>query len=524
MKQTPTLLAASTSSQSLARWTRLSLALACTAWLVACGGGGSDGQSTATANARRAEVLPTADVEAAVDTAAAAPPALSCHAGEPQWGEPNAVYTAKGDFLGTFAPTQFAVSDNGDAHVTWLSRHNGITDVWVRQYSAAENRWLEGSILVTVLDSDEGRITNARVTVAGTDVVVAWDFGVVSYSRGRSSPIYFFTGLYSPARLYYSRRIQGEGAWSKAQQVPGVMQRPIGRFTGWELTPAGPHKMVLVWYSTDRQALASFYSPDADTWTASQTLWTDTSENQYPLVAKFNAQGNGIVGFGSNGEDKKASVYFERTTGFWHQTPLSLDETPTIDESGNVYSIDRPWEGTSQRLDLNILSAATGQVTPRTVRPGFDNSLTILQAQLTLTTKGVLLSWIEQQRNADWSNTTLRRELEVSASGEPLGDIKTLPPELNRDVNSLQVSSRSASQLAVWSGTSCLTVTDCRSGVFTNVRDLDGNWSPPRSLTRPWGDSTLSLKVNLQGQGLLIQTTPDARSTYEERVFATTVR
>ncbi len=521
--QTQPILSPTSLQHHLGRLVGLPLAIASTACLISCGGGGDTAGTASTGTQASTEATALQATSAERSTGTQTPQAATTAASpQPQWGEPNAVYTDKENPLAAFADTQFAVNDKGDVYVTWLSHHNGQTDVWVRQYNAAESRWLQGEVLVSAPDTSEGRILTTKVTANGNDVVVAWDFGVPHYYTTPHSahPVVFYSELVSPGRIYYSRRANGEGAWSAAQQVPGVMQRPLGAYSRWTLTPAGPQELALVWYNTDQHYMASFYGLNDKGWGPSQDLLASNGEYKYNAVitARFNRRGSGIVGFW-NGSDAQASFYYDRAANRWSSTPLPVHGPTEIDEAGNVYSLDRQW-GDSPRLNLGILSAATRQVTTHTLHSGFQNT-SVREESLLQTPKGLLLDWIEEVPS---THQTLRRELEVHTSGQAAGPIRNLQTyEPGKTVYAMAMSAYGNAQLAVWRVT-------CASGdwgcnvLSASVRDPEGQWSAPTELTRPWADTRIALKVNQQGQGTLIQHTSDASQTYEERVFATSLK
>lgn len=473
------------------------------AWLTACGGGSDDDTPTHASSAESIRAVSAQTDGEPLPRAQAVSPSG-------QWSEPNAVYADNGAWH-RFTDDQVTVNDKGDVYVAWLSRHGGQTDVWVRQYSAQDSRWLQGSIVAVVPDTPAGRVLEVQVASAGDDVLVAWDVApiIVHYSGHNAS----FAELTRPASLYVSHRSGGEGPWSAARPVAGARERPVGGYGSWRLSAMGNQHVGMFWFAADGAYLSSPYTVASQAWGPVQVLGAAPPQLNHVVDFHpvFNTRGDGIVGINGASSTLSPSSHFNRATGAWISTPLEVRRgTTVVDDNGNVQALRQPQNDSWTQLELVNWSAATGQASgPVWLYEGpvqFNDGVrwgSLSEIQLTRGTRGTVATWIERTDMASRQN--LRRAMDVPPAGQ-VGRAYTLGQ--HEAVNWFATSGGGGVPLvSAW--VECPSL-PCRAG--TSLRSPSGSWTPPVTLPQPvaplpsWPDNDWQvLKVNRHGQGVLIQ-------------------
>ncbi|MES2888233.1 MAG: hypothetical protein V4739_09515 [Pseudomonadota bacterium] len=515
----------------LARWAVVSVSVAC---LAACGGGGEDNTvvTSASSDAQTAVAPERVAGRASGDTASQALAALpNPNSG---WGQPNEIYKDPTTSR-PFTPEQVAVNDKGDVFVTWLSRHQGATalgqtDVWVRQYSAKDDSWLAGKIVAEVPTTEDGRVQDVQLVAAGNDVFAVWEFALVNtVFFPRQPPL---LEMVKPGRLYASRLVAGEGNWSAAEPVPGSVARPTGKPNSWKTASVGDQALGVFWYAADGFYLSNVYSTNQSAWAPTTELGESESGvsrfNQFVnFVPVFNRQGAGVVSI-FNFAGRNLSVYRDSATGQWSPIPLFVQRTSgLVDEQGNVYSVYKapnalPGEGA---IEMQVYSAATRQVQAPVNIYATSRLFGVQNLNVSRGLQGTVVTWTEETGTLTcpvcWDQATkrtLRRALNVSASGQPVGEVQTLGEATNpaTDIQWQRTQPAGPALVSVWN-TFCNVFTPGLSvsaeacarddQVYASERRPNGEWSAPQVLPNalPGGVTSFEFKTNRQGQGVLIQ-------------------
>lgn len=492
--------------------------------LAGCGGGDNAASTSAAAGTRALAAdrgQATASAQALDETGPAARPVPR---DPPQWGALHTVYEDPAAWH-PFDARQVTLNDQGDVYVAWLSRHQGgaiggVTDVWVRQYSAKEERWLAGAIVAVVPNTDDGRVQDVQVVSVGNDILVVWDVAVTRTTFDSHQTA--VTDVVKPGRLHFTQRARGQGTWSAPAPIPGFDSRPVGSTQGWQVAAVGDRRMAVFWHTSGGTLsperghyMASLYTLADKRWGPAQVL----SEAQAPrpgfprFAPLFNRQGEGMVTIDT------ASFQFAPATAQWNRTPLLISEnTAVVDDEGHVHSLNNTQDKQdiyTHHLTWRTLSATTRQVGA----PVHLYSGRLEDAQLFKAPYGrMMLTWTEDDGRVhegcrDCPAPVLRRSLTLPENGQPVGQPQTVgQPARTQEWFAWQMSrsTTNTSAVSVWN-VSCLSGAPllCKEGLFSSALNLQGQWSDPIALPlapQTWGNTApYLLKTNTLGHGVLIQ-------------------